>query len=157
MYRATAEKILFSTCTESLPPLYRLYRRRRGSSTRTPSLPRRVSHQIHSIPHSYLCSPIPGSQCNVPAHHFLCSAFFRVFYKFYRHDDGNCRRILMWNFNLIHIMTENFSLHVSSHLVLCSRFHRQTAASSSNHTQPTSSIARLPLPSRHLRPPNPRR
>lgn len=35
-------------------------------------------------------------------------AFFRVFYKFYRHDDENCRRILMWNFNLIHIIPNFF-------------------------------------------------
>lgn len=67
-----------------------------------------------------VCSPMNIASIHSPnvsrlSHTMRCSSssffmrtFFRVFYKFYRHHHENCRRILMWNFNLIHIIAETF-------------------------------------------------
>lgn len=93
MYRATVEK--FYACTKSLPPLIGKF------ACLPPSLS--PSNPFHSPPpHNAMFQLII----------FYARRFFRVFYKFYRHDDENCRRILMWNFNLIHIMMANSTSHL---------------------------------------------
>lgn len=64
------------------------------------------------LPHEHRIKFIPSPlsmRCSSSS--FFMPAFFRVFYKFYRHHHENCRRILMWNLNLIHIMA-NFFLYL---------------------------------------------
>lgn len=53
-------------------------------------------------------SLIPTMPMRCSSSSFFMRTFFRVFYKFYRHHHENCRRILMWNFNLIHIIARTF-------------------------------------------------
>lgn len=73
-------------------------------------------------------------RCDVPAHHFLCERFFGYFINSIDIITKNCRRILVWNFNLIHIIATRTFLPDQLSLNL---LH---AILDSHHSQANSSI-----------------
>lgn len=83
-----------------------------------------MSHQIHFL--------LPQSQqCSSSSFFMRESVFFGCFYKFYRHHHENCRRVLTWNFNLIHIIAESRLTPFSS---FCHHFQANSSIFVQSHT-----------------------